>query len=203
MMVVSAFVLEVSRIITKLQDIVTLKLHNFCKYSLENENQVIKDLKLMAKMYKHFCNVTSHINSIFGAQFFLIFSIIFIQSLKNIDEVLTLVYSKDDGLVLKMKQIYIREMLLGATLAVISVSIAIAGDKIEKTGIKITKLCHILEVDIKNPIIRGHVRNLSGYLEKLRPALTLAGFIPINRNIIPLLLSSLTSYAIILIQLKS
>ncbi|XP_072399542.1 uncharacterized protein [Diabrotica undecimpunctata] len=202
MIAVSAVVTETSIVVNQRQIYVFEKMQLLNRNDLLSESDIEKTIKNVLKLHKDIFYIIQYLNSSFGVPLLLIFLWDMSELLSEIDNILNVTYKKMVTELDPQAQLFHNITYL-SVLLVISVSIAIAGDKIEKTGIKITKLCHILEVDIKNPIIRGHVRNLSGYLEKLRPALTLAGFIPINRNIIPLLLSSLTSYAIILIQLKS
>nr|APC94338.1 gustatory receptor 5 [Pyrrhalta aenescens] len=200
MTAISVFVLESCLLIQKRQDMLSSKLETFRQEMFGKEFD--REATSVERAIKNIYFVADTISSAFGWLFFSIFILNFIIMFVALDKMVetsfddTITYS--EGFI---NNIY-NYAYLGIFFAM-TISLAIAGDKIEKTGLKIKKLCHVLQVDVDNPIIKAHLREFAVYFEELRPVLTVSGFFVINRNMIPLLISSLTSYAVILIQLKS
>lgn len=75
-------------------------------------------------------------------------------------------------------------------------------DKAEKGAIRLAKLCNMLQADLKDPILVDELKNLSNFIKELRPRFTVYGFFTINQQTIPVFISAVTTYVIILIQFK-
>nr|APC94250.1 gustatory receptor 5 [Pyrrhalta maculicollis] len=200
MTAISVFVMESCLLIQKRQNMLSSKVETFRQEMFEKEFDL--EATSIERAIKNIYFVADTISSALGWLFFSIFILNFIIMFVALDKMLET--SFDDKITYSegfINNIY-NYAYLGIFFAM-TISLAIAGDKIEKTGLKIKKLCHVLQVDVDNPIIKNHLREFAVYFEELRPVLTVSGFFVINRNMIPLLISSLTSYAVILIQLKS
>ncbi|XP_050504649.1 gustatory receptor 68a-like [Diabrotica virgifera virgifera] len=75
-------------------------------------------------------------------------------------------------------------------------------DNAEKGAIRLAKLCSIMQADVKDPILIEELNELSKFIIELRPKFTVYGFFDVNQQTIPVFISALTTYLIILIQFK-
>ncbi|CAG9836516.1 unnamed protein product [Diabrotica balteata] len=55
----------------------------------------------------------------------------------------------------------------------------------------------------EQPCTQDRNNDFITFLEKLRPEITVSRFVSVNRNLLPKLLSTIATYAIVLIQLNS
>uniref|UniRef100_A0A6P7G0M7 Gustatory receptor 28b isoform X1 n=1 Tax=Diabrotica virgifera virgifera TaxID=50390 RepID=A0A6P7G0M7_DIAVI len=95
-----------------------------------------------------------------------------------------------------------RSIMYAGILCILTVISVMSCDKAEKVAFKLAKLCNSLQADFQDPILEEELRGLSTFIIELRPKFTMYGFFYINQQMIPVFISALTTYLIILIQFK-
>uniref|UniRef100_A0A6P7FAJ5 Gustatory receptor 68a-like isoform X3 n=2 Tax=Diabrotica virgifera virgifera TaxID=50390 RepID=A0A6P7FAJ5_DIAVI len=86
--------------------------------------------------------------------------------------------------------------------SILTIVTALSCDKAEKGAIRLAKLCSTLQSDIQDSILIEELNGLSEFIMELRPKFTVYGFFNVNQQTIPVFISALTTYLIILIQFK-
>uniref|UniRef100_A0A6P7FU63 Uncharacterized protein LOC114331216 n=1 Tax=Diabrotica virgifera virgifera TaxID=50390 RepID=A0A6P7FU63_DIAVI len=78
--------------------------------------------------------------------------------------------------------------------------VAFAGDSVDITGQDLIKRFNLLKCEVSDILINKYTKELSVVFAELRPHLSVPGCFDINRRLLPILFSTISTYAIIYIQ---
>ncbi|XP_028139283.1 uncharacterized protein LOC114333585 [Diabrotica virgifera virgifera] len=89
-----------------------------------------------------------------------------------------------------------------AVLLIYIVNVAFSSDKISRAADNLIKTCFLLHPDVQDQVLTEELIALSKFMTDLFPEITMAGWFTMNKKFILVLISSLTSYVIIIIQFQ-
>ncbi|CAG9863810.1 unnamed protein product [Phyllotreta striolata] len=79
----------------------------------------------------------------------------------------------------------------------------ISCENVENAGAKLGVLCRILYTEVQDPRLKEQLNDLANLIAALPLSFSVSGFFKLNKQLIPSLISGITSYLIIMIQFKS
>ncbi|XP_050498652.1 uncharacterized protein LOC126879542 [Diabrotica virgifera virgifera] len=80
-------------------------------------------------------------------------------------------------------------------------AVTLAGDSIDVAGQVLIKHFNILKSEVSDVLISKYIKELSVVFVELRPQLSVPGYFDINRRLLPMIFSTISTYAIIYIQI--
>uniref|UniRef100_A0A6P7FLX6 Uncharacterized protein LOC114331775 isoform X2 n=1 Tax=Diabrotica virgifera virgifera TaxID=50390 RepID=A0A6P7FLX6_DIAVI len=93
-------------------------------------------------------------------------------------------------------------MIMKRTISVFSVSMALFSNRVEQAGEDLLRLCYSLQKDVENPLMLTQLKLLTEFFRGLRPKIQVIGYFDVNKRLIPVMISLITSYLIIIIQFQ-
>ncbi|XP_072380900.1 uncharacterized protein [Diabrotica undecimpunctata] len=85
-------------------------------------------------------------------------------------------------------------------LSISSIAMVLYCDRVEASSKDLIKQCYLLQPDVNDPLLMKELLNLTEFIKDLRPKMQVSGYFRINKRIVPVMISTLTTYLIIVIQ---
>ncbi|XP_057663224.1 uncharacterized protein LOC130898164 [Diorhabda carinulata] len=194
---VTILIFEVCKRITKELETFCVLLENFGTTELLHRNETINTLKKFGRAYMNIYLINGYVNEIFGKTILIIILILCLKLVPTICFYTTIFFVN-----FPVNIIFVIDSSYLGTYIILVVLLVIAGDRIENCGKRTIRLFHVLQAHLQDPLTDNEIEDFTVLLEKLRPVLAAAGFINVNRRLFPILLSNITTYIIIMIQLN-
>lgn len=79
----------------------------------------------------------------------------------------------------------------------------ISCENVVNAGVKLQTMCRILQTEVQEPRSKENLNDLANLVEALPMSFSISGFFNMNKQLIPSLISGITSYLIVMIQFKA
>uniref|UniRef100_A0A6P7H0N5 Gustatory receptor for bitter taste 66a-like n=1 Tax=Diabrotica virgifera virgifera TaxID=50390 RepID=A0A6P7H0N5_DIAVI len=80
--------------------------------------------------------------------------------------------------------------------------IAFSSDKVSRAAENLITTCYLLHPNAEDQVLTEELTSLSRFMQDLFPEMSVAGWFTLNKSFVLVLISSLTSYIIIIIQFE-
>ncbi|CAG9861756.1 unnamed protein product [Phyllotreta striolata] len=192
---------DLAVIFTENNDYLSIRIRRSFASYVRNRFETQIELDSIVKCVTRMGESTGLISDFFGISIFNFVFIAFLENLFNLNWALSAMISntrdiKDVADVI----LFALQILIIIVLNVSSLIMVLSCDKIEAKSNELLKHCYCLQPDVKDPILLKQLIDLTDYIKELKPKMWISGFFRVNKRLIPLMISTLASYLIIIIQ---